>query len=416
MQFLLTKFIINHKIVSMIDTKSVLFQPAAVGPLTLRNRTIRAAAFEGMCPDGRPSKSLIDYHTSVAAGGIGMTTVAYVAVTDNGRSFSHQASMKQDVVPEFRKLTDSVHREGAAASVQLGHCGNMADRNVSGQRALSPSGKFNIYGMIKPRKMNEGDIEDTVAAFGNAVTLARESGFDAVEIHAGHGYLISQFLSPYTNRRSDRWGGPLENRMRFMREVMKEVRLAAGNDLAVIVKTNMRDGFRGGVDLDESIEIAGTLEEDGADALVLSGGFVSKTPMYVMRGDPPFRELAGYQSNPFMKAGMLFFDRFVIERFPFTQVYFLEDALAMREAVKLPLVYVGGALTRENMETVLENGFEFIALARALVAEPDFINRVDTDPKHVSPCVECGPCNRCIATMYQDECRCLFLEEEQHRH
>ncbi len=341
-----------------------------------------------------------------------MTTVAYVAVSDNGRSFSHQATMKPDVVSQFKKLTDSVHREGAAVSVQLGHCGNMADRKVSGQRALSPSGKFNIYGMIKPKRMSEADIEESVSAFGSAVNLARESGFDAVEIHAGHGYLISQFLSPYTNRRTDRWGGPLENRMRYMRAVMEEVRRAAGSDMAVVVKMNMRDGFEGGVDLDESIEIARTLEGDGADALVLSGGFVSKTPMYVMRGDPPFKELAGFQTNPFMKAGMLFFDRFVIERYPFTQLYFLEDADRIREAVSLPLIYVGGVMTRDDFETILDRNFEFTALARALVAEPDFLNRIMINPEHRSPCLECGPCNRCIATMYQGECRCLFLEEE----
>ena len=157
-------------------TSSKLFTPGTIGPLKLRNRTIRSAAFEGMCPEGVPSESLINYHRSVAAGGIGMTTVAYVSVADGGRTFSHQAWMRPGIIPEMKKLTDAVHREGAAASIQLGHAGNMGDRKVSGMRAISPSGRFNLFGLTLPRKMSGSDIEDMARAHGTAVRLARRGG------------------------------------------------------------------------------------------------------------------------------------------------------------------------------------------------------------------------------------------------
>ena len=388
--------------------KDKLFTPGTIGLLTLRNRTIRSAAFEGMCPGGIPSESLINYHRSVAAGGIGMTTVAYVSVTNGGRTFSHQAWMRPEAIPHFRKLTDAVHRKGAAASVQLGHAGNMSDRKVSGERAISASGRFNLFGLTLPHKMSESEIEEMARAHGRAVTLAREAGFDAVEIHAGHGYLISQFLSPYTNRRTDRFGGSLNNRARFLRMVMAEVKKAAGKKMAVLVKTNLEDGFPGGMGKDEGISVARILEQEGADALVLSGGFVSKTPFYMMRGLTPHKELISYQKNMIIKLGMMSFSRIMIKDYPYREAYFLEDALKIRDAVKLPLVYVGGLVSRKKINEVLDKGFNFVALARALVAEPDFINVIGKKPAHISKCLHCGPCNSCVATMYMGEMRCTF--------
>lgn len=220
-----------------------LFTPGAIGPVTLKNRAIRSAAFEGMCPDGMPSDSLVNYHASVAAGGTAMTTVAYMAVVNGGRTFTHQAYMRPEIVPGLKRLTDAVHSQGGLASVQLGHAGNMGDSKVSRQRAVAPSSVFTLFGLTLPRRMSEQDIEDMIRAHGDAVNLARQAGFDAVEVHAGHGYLISQFLSPFTNRRKDRWGGAFENRTRFLSRVMRAVKDAAGKDMAVIVKMNMEDGF-----------------------------------------------------------------------------------------------------------------------------------------------------------------------------
>ena len=177
---------------------SILFTEGKIGPLTLRNRTIRSAAFESMCPGNRPSQELFDYHLSVAAGGVGMTTIAYAAVTQSGLSFERQLWMRPEIVPELRRLTDAIHHEGAAASIQHGHCGNMSHRSICGCMPVGASSGFNLYSPTFVRGLRKDELPSLAREYGNAVRLAQEAGFDAVEIHAGHGYLISQFLSPYT--------------------------------------------------------------------------------------------------------------------------------------------------------------------------------------------------------------------------
>lgn len=383
---------------------SKLFTEASIGPITLRNRTIRSAAFESMCPGNAPSQQLLDYHRSVAAGGVGMTTVAYAAVAQSGLSFDRQLWMRKEIVPGLRKLTDSVHKEGAAASIQLGHCGNMSHKKICGETPVGASSGFNLYSPTFVRGLRRDELRVMAKAYGNAVRLARESGFDAVEIHAGHGYLISQFLSPYTNHRKDEYGGSLDNRMRFMDEVMAEVMKAAGNDMAVIVKMNMRDGFKGGMDIEESLQVAHRLVNDGAQALVLSGGFVSKAPMYVMRGAMPIKAMTHYMDCWWLKWGVRMAGHLMIPTVPFKEAYFLDDAMLFRKEIKnIPLVYVGGLISREKIEDVLDKGFEFVQMGRALLNEPGFVNRMKLD---VNARCTCKHSNYCIARMYSIDMAC----------
>lgn len=383
---------------------SKLFTESSIGPITLRNRTIRSAAFESMCPGNAPSQQLLDYHRSVAAGGVGMTTVAYAAVAQSGLSFDRQLWMRKEIVPGLRKLTDSVHKEGAAASIQLGHCGNMSHKKICGETPVGASSGFNLYSPTFVRGLRKDELRVMAKAYGNAVRLARESGFDAVEIHAGHGYLISQFLSPYTNHRKDEYGGSLDNRMRFMDEVMAEVMKAAGNDMAVLVKMNMRDGFKGGMDIEESLQVAHRLVNDGAQALVLSGGFVSKAPMYVMRGAMPIKAMTHYMDCWWLKWGVRMVGHLMIPTVPFKEVYFLDDAMLFRKEIKnIPLVYVGGLISREKIEDVLDKGFEFVQMGRALLNEPGFVNRMKLD---VNARCTCKHSNYCIARMYSIDMAC----------
>lgn len=384
--------------------KSILFTPGKIGPLTLRNRTIRAAAFEGMAPGNAPSEMLYDYHKSVAAGGIGMTTLAYAAITQSGLSFESQLWLRPDILLGLRRITDAIHKEGAAASIQIGHCGNMSHKNICGCTPMSASSGFNIYSPTLVRGMHHSEIAAIAKAYGKAVHLAREAGMDAVEIHAGHGYLISQYLSPYTNHRKDEYGGSLENRMRFMRMCMEEVMTAAGTDMAVLVKMNMRDGFKGGMEIDESLEVARTLQNEcGAQALILSGGFVSRAPMYVMRGAMPLHTLTHYMPWGWLPLGVKLGGRFMIQPSPFREAYFLEDAVKFRAALTMPLVYVGGLIAREKIDEVLNDGFEFVSMARALINNPAFVNQMKTDEQ--ARC-DCGHSNYCIARMYSKEMIC----------
>ena len=383
---------------------SILFTPGKIGPLTLRNRTIRAAAYEGMCPGNAPSEQLFNYHTAVAAGGIGMTNIAYAAVTQSGLSFERQLWMRKEIIPGLRKLTDAIHKEGAAASIQLGHCGNMSHKRICGCTPVGASSGFNLYSPTLVRGLNPSELPAMARAYGEAVNLAREAGMDAVEIHAGHGYLISQFLSPYTNHRSDEYGGSLANRMRFMKMCMAEVMKAAGSDMAVTVKMNMRDGFKGGMEIDECLEVARTLQDEcGVHALVLSGGFVSRAPMYVMRGTMPIRTLTHYMPWGYLPIGVRMVGKYMIPSVPFKEAYFLEDALKFRKALHMPLIYVGGLIARDKIEEGLNDGFQFVAMARALVNDPGFVNRMKTDA-HAR--VDCGHSNYCVARIYTRDMVC----------
>ena len=377
---------------------SKLFTPVKLGPLTLRNRTIRSAAFESMCPGNKPSEQLLDYHRSVAAGGVGMTTVAYAAVTRSGLSFDRQLWMRPEIVSGLRRLTDAVHVEGAAASIQLGHCGNMSHKSICGCLPVGASSGFNLYSPTFVRGLRADELPEMARAYGRAVCLARESGFDAVEIHAGHGYLISQFLSPATNHRKDIFGGSLENRMRFMDMVMDEVMTAAGNDMAVLVK------------MKESLQVARRLQQSGAHALVLSGGFVSKAPMYVMRGEMPIRSMTHYMNCWWLKYGVRLVGKWMIPTVPFREAYFLDDALKFRKALDMPLVYVGGLVTRQKIDEVLNDGFEAVQMGRALLNEPGFVNRMLMEEN--ARC-SCKHSNYCIARMYTVDMAChQHLQEE----
>ena len=373
--------------------------------MTLRNRTIRSAAFESMCPGHEPSQMLYDYHTSVARGGVGMTTIAYAAVEESGLSFDRQLVMRPEIIPGLRRLTEGIHKEGAAAGIQLGHCGNMSHKEICGCIPVGASTGFNLYSPTLVRGLRRNEIPALAKNFGRAVNLAREAGFDSVEIHCGHGYLIDQFLNTYFNRRRDEYGGSLENRMRFMSMCMEEVMKVAGNDMAVVGKMNMRDGLkRPGTTIEESIEIAKRLQQLGTHAIVLSGGLVSATPMYVMRGEMPIHTMTHYMDKAWLKYGVRACGKMMVPTVPYQEAFFLEDALRFRQAMPdMKFIYVGGLVAGDKINEVLSHGFEAVQMARSLLNEPDFVNRLKKDPHHRCGCRHS---NYCIARMYSVDMAC----------
>ena len=335
-----------------------------------------------------------------------MTTVAYAAVNRSGLSFNGQLWMRKEIVPELRRMTDEIHSHGAKVSIQLGHCGNMTHRATCGCTPVGASSGFNLYSPTWARALKKDEILSLVEDFGTAVDLAREAGFDCVEIHCGHGYLISQFLSPYTNHRRDEFGGSLENRMRFMKLVMTNVLKHAGSDMGVIAKINMHDGFKGGMQTQECLQVAKELEKLGVHALVLSAGFVSRAPMEVMRGAMPLKTLAYYMDMKhfwWLKAGLALAGRLLIPSVPYKEAYFLDDAKVFRKALKMPLIYVGGMVSKAKMEEVLSEGFVALQVARALVRDTEFVNKLRSGEQE---CSECGHSNYCIGRMYTLEMKC----------
>jgi 2,4-dienoyl-CoA reductase-like NADH-dependent reductase (Old Yellow Enzyme family) len=274
------------------------FRPAKLGPLTLKNRIIKAATFEGVMPGGTVSDELIAFHCRVAAGGVAMTTVAYCAVAPEGRTDRHCLLLNEETRPGLRRLTDAVHAEGAAVAAQIGHAGPVANARSNGSPALSPSGGFTPMGS-RLRAVDEAGIARITEDYRRAAIVAVESGFDSLEVHIGHNYLLSAFLSPKLNRRHDGFGGSVENRARFARQVLRAVRDAVGDKVALTAKLNMADGVPGGLWLDDSVEVAKLFESDGVlDALELTGGSSLANPMYLFRGEAPLREFAATLPQP----------------------------------------------------------------------------------------------------------------------
>jgi 2,4-dienoyl-CoA reductase-like NADH-dependent reductase (Old Yellow Enzyme family) len=368
-----------------------------LGPVRLRNRVIKSATFEGATPDALVTDRLIEYHTAVGRGGVGMTTVAYLAVAPEGRTERGQIYWRPDALPGLRRLTEAVHATGAKVSAQIGHAGPVANARSNGLPSLSPSVRFNPLAMAFDRAATAADIHRVVDAHGLAAASARDTGFDAVEVHLGHTYLAGSFLSPRVNHRTDEYGGTLANRAGFPRRILAAVKEAVGDDVAVIAKMNMTDGVRGGFAPEESIPFARLLEADGhLDAIELTGGSSLLNPLFLFRGDVPMPAMADAQ-RPLLRLGMKMFGRTLFRHYPYEPLYFRELALRFRRELSMPLILLGGVTDLDGMRTAMSDGFEYVAMARALLREPDLINQIQQDHTKRSLCTHC---NLCAATIF----------------
>ncbi|GAA3998076.1 NADH:flavin oxidoreductase [Streptomyces marokkonensis] len=380
--------------------------PAKLGPVELRNRVIKAATYEGLSHKSLVTKDLVDFHVAYARGGVGLTTVAYCAVAKEGRTDRHQIHWTDEAMPGMRVLTDAVHAEGAAISAQIGHGGPVANPKGNGAPALSPSRHFHATTVSWAQEASLADIRRITEAHAEAARRAIEAGFDAVEVHLGHNYLASSFLSPRVNHRTDAYGGSLENRARFAREIMRAVRDAVGDRIAVIAKMNMDDGVPGGFWLDEAIPVTQWLEQDGTvDALEMTAGSSLLNPMYLFKGEAPLKEFAAIMPQP-IKLGVQTVGKRFLRSYPYRDAYLLEDARQIRAAVKLPMILLGGITDKPVMDLAMREGFEFVAMARSLLREPDLVNRLRDDAGTPSLCIHC---NKCMPTNFTGT-RCVLVD------
>lgn len=380
------------------------FTPGNIGNLQLRNRIIRAGCFEGMCQEGSCSELLIEHHRAVARGGAAMTTVAYCSVAQEGRAYGHEMWMRDEVIPDLRRLTDAVHSEGAAVSIQLGHCGYFASQADTGYKPLGASRKFNLFRLSFPQVMTEHDINTVIEQFADAALLAKQAGFDAIEIHSGHGYLLSQFLSPYTNERKDLYGSSLENRLRFPATVIRRVREVVEPGYPILVKMNVTDGIKGGLEIEDAVAVARRFEAEGASALVPSCGFTSKTPLMMLRGNVPTMEMVAVQKDWIKKMGLLLFGSFMVQHYEYKDLFLMQDALKILEAVQIPVVLIGGICSIDNLDTAMNAGFEFVEIGRAIIKDPDIVNKWQRGEETAS---DCDHCNRCIPEMDRGGVNCV---------
>lgn len=387
-------------------TDRLVFEPAPLGPLTLRNRIVKAATFEGVMPRGKVTDELIEFHRRVAAGGAALTTVAYCAISPGGRVHRDTMVMSPEIVPDLRRLTDAVHGEGALVAAQLGHAGLVANTRSNRQPTLAPSTRLSAPAMGLVRGATVEQLDEVVAQFANAARVAVDAGFDLLELHLGHNYLLSSFHSPNLNRRRDDYGGSIENRLRLSRRVISAVRAAVGTTVAVTAKFNMADGVPRGLWLDESLPMAQLLEADGElDALQLTGGSSLLNGMYYFRGDVPLREFVAAQP-PVVRPGVRLLGPRIFPSLPFEEGFFLPFARQFRAVLKMPLILLGGVNELSTIEGAVAEGFEFVAMARALLRQPDLPNRFRDGSQHSSLCIHC---NKCVPTIYSGT-RCVLVE------
>ena len=378
------------------------FAPFQLGPITLRNRFIRAGANEGMCVAGAPSKALLKHHRDMAAGGVGLTTVAYGAVSEVGRTLENQIWLRPSILPDLKALAQAVHDEGGRISFQITHGGSFVTSCKVQGATMSASSGLNKAGVLRgnywQRAMNEADMERVASEFVTAAQLCREAGFDAVEIHMGHGYLLNQFISPLSNKRKDAWGASAENRARFPAEVLRRVKQAVGRDMAVLAKINVADGVPGGATVQDAIVTAKALQAAGADMLVLSGGRNIESGWFMFGSNFNMDEMQKVlKGSGWLTPLMLKLSQMGAPKVAFKEMYFLEYSRQIRAAVDVPLGYLGGVKSMDNVRTALADGFEAVVLARALIHEPALVNLFQSGTLTRSGC---SNCNGCVPYIY----------------
>jgi len=351
---------------------SVLFDSIKIREMALRNRFVRSATYDGYAEkNGHVSQRQLRMFEELAQGGVGLIITGITYAHPSGQISPFQNSLaSDDCMPGFRKLAESVHGSGAKIAVQLFHAGRETGKIFKPERkqAMAPSLVTDDPNFQAPhRAMTEEKIWEIIRAFGDAAKRAREAGLDAVQLHAAHAYLLSQFLSPFTNRRTDQWGGNLENRLRLHGEIYRAIRATVGEDYPVLVKIGVQDGFSGGLEFHEGKRAAQALAEWGFDALEISSG---------LRG-------AGYENSEF---------RTGINK-PEREAYFRDWCRDIRRSVNIPIMMVGGLRSLELMEQVIQNQeADFVSLSRPLIREPGIINEWKNNDRRRATCISCNKC------------------------
>jgi 2,4-dienoyl-CoA reductase-like NADH-dependent reductase (Old Yellow Enzyme family) len=321
-----------------------------------------------MCDeDGRPTEKLINWYRNLAMGGIGLIITGYAYVQEDGRHNVGQMGMQNDdFADDYMRMTSAVHQAGGRIACQLVHGGGQSAAKTIGQKPVAPSAVKVDQFPEMPEELTHDAIHEIIAAFGKAASRAKLWGFDAVQLHGAHGFLINQFLSPLTNRRSDAYGGAIQNRCRFLLEVYQKVRETVGEDYPVLIKLNAVDFVEGGLEIDDAIYAARQLSEAGIDAIEVSAGTVA--------------------------SGALGPARIKITK-PEKEAYNLELACRIKKSVDCPVIAVGGFRSYEVAEKALrDNGIDYVAMARPLIREPDLPNRWLHGDRNPARCISCNGC------------------------
>lgn len=384
------------------------FAPATLGPVSLRNRVLKAATFEGMSPRNLVSDSLIEFHRRIAAGGAAMTTVSYIAVARDGMGAPAEIFIHDAAAEGLARIAGAVHAEGAAISAQLGHAGAVG--LVRGKRVLGPSRTRTMAG-TPVQAISKNGIDEVVGQFAAGARMLAQAGFDCVELHFGHHYLVSAFLSPRWNKRSDEYGGVIENRARLARRILAGVSAVRDSEqatMAIIAKLNMTDAVRGGLTTADSLRVAQLLQDDGGlDAIELTAGGSQANQMFMFRGDAPRKEMARVLPGP-QRLGFAVLGRALLREYPFEEAYFLPLARQFRSSLQVPLILLGGINSTAAIRLAMDEGFEFVAMGRALLRDPGLVAKLASGAATAGTCVHC---NKCMVSIYSGT-RCVLDQPE----
>ena len=352
---------------------SILFEPKAIGKLVLKNRLVRAPTVEKLCTaDGHCTPQLLDLYTRLAEGGVGLIITGGAHVQRNGRGLPNKIGFHQDdVIEGYRTLSDRIHSYGVKVIAQLGHCGRQGTMEVVGETPIAPSPVANLLGVV-PVPMTARQIFETIDNFVRAAERVMEAGFDGVEIHAGHGYLIHEFLSPRTNLRNDEWGGSFENRIRFLTEIYRGMRRQLGGETPILLTLNANDYLEDGIGVADAVRIAEQMSALGIDAIEVTAG-TWETHFFMSRGDIPRNYWLYARAEGEEKERVAERLTRLAREVRFKEAYLWEYPREIRKKVQCPLILVGGLRTVKVMEEILEEGAaDFISLCRPLIREPEF--------------------------------------------
>jgi 2,4-dienoyl-CoA reductase-like NADH-dependent reductase (Old Yellow Enzyme family) len=346
----------------------ILFEPIRINGMVLKNRFVRTATAERMSPpDGGFTQEMVNLCTKLARGGVGLIITGHAYIHPLGKAERRMTGIhNDDLIPALKKLVDEVHKFETKIIMQINHSGGRRDKDVGEETPIGPSTiEYEPLGIVS-RAMDPEEIEEVIDLFAKAAQRVKDAGFDGVEIHSVHGYLINQFLSPLTNKREDTWGGSLENRMRFLLEVYNHIRGTVGKDYPVLAKIPAGDFVEGGLTVDEACEVAKKLSELRIDAIELSGGLAGS------------RYRKGRKDLAWMRK----------------EAYFRSYTGMVKKVTRVPVILVGGLKKPETMRKILEEGVaDLIGLARPLIREPDFPNRIRKGDFRRAKCVSCSNCS-----------------------
>ncbi|MCG8402836.1 MAG: NADH:flavin oxidoreductase [Firmicutes bacterium] len=349
---------------------SKMFEQTAINSLVLSNRFVRSATWEGMATgDGAVTPMLTKAMVDLVKGGVGLIISSHAYVRPEGQAGPWQLGIYNDaLIPGLREMTKAVHECGGKIIMQLAHAGRFAPEKLTGQTPLVVSeepGK-------KYHEITEQDIRELVAAFAAGAGRAKAAGFDGIQVHSSHGYLLSQFLSPAFNRRRDAYGGDIQNRSRIHMQVYKAIRETVGEDFPVLIKLNCSDFVDNGLTLEESLQVGRMLAGMGLDAIELSGGLLTNGKLSPSR--------VGVKTEE-------------------DEAYFSEEARHFKNAIDIPLILVGGMRSFSVAERLVEGGVaDYISMSRPLIREPNLINRWKSGDLSRAECISDNSCFKAAMT------------------